>query len=62
MNQKKTRWAILGLAACIALLFVLPPRPEAKTRPQRIQSVNHLASASSRLPATNALPTAIPKR
>jgi hypothetical protein len=56
MISKRMRWAIIVLVAVVALLFLLPPMPKSKARAQRIGSVNHLASATITLPATNALP------
>ena len=58
MNNMKMHWGVLALITFIALLFVLPPLPKSKARPQRIQTVNHLASAAIVLPSTNALPAA----
>ena len=58
MKNKKTRWVVLVLLTFTALLFVLPPLPKSKARAQRIQTVNHLASASTTLPTTNIPPTA----
>ena len=62
MSKKKMHWALLALVTFIALLFILPPVPKSKARPQRLQTVNHLWSASITLPRTNALPTAAPNK
>ena len=62
MNNKKMRWGILALVTFIALLFVLPPLAKSKARPQHIQTVNHLASASITLPRTNTPSTATPNK
>lgn len=58
MKNKKIQWGALALLTLIGLLFVLPPLPKSKARPQRIQTVNHVASVSITLPSTNALLTA----
>ncbi|MEI6396319.1 MAG: hypothetical protein WCT12_35095 [Verrucomicrobiota bacterium] len=61
MNNKNTHWVVPALVAFIALFlaaYVLPPLPRPKARPQRLQTVNHLASAFIVLPSTNALPAA----
>ena len=56
--MNKMHWRILALITFVVLLFVLQPRPKPKARPQRIQTVNHLASASIILTNTIALPAA----
>lgn len=65
MENSKTHWGVLALIAFIALLWVahiLPPVHKAKTRAQRIQTVNHVASVSITMPSTNALPTGTTNR
>jgi hypothetical protein len=63
MTNRQFNWlsfAVLVLTMlCIA--FALLPTPRARARPQHIQSVNHLAGSSLKLPAitlpvTNATP------
>lgn len=60
MNNKKTLWGVLAFVTLIALLLVLPALSKPKARAHRIQTVNHLASASITLASTNTPPTATP--
>ncbi len=64
----KTKTIVWTVAAVIAFLLVLsfatPPRPHAKTRAQRITSVNSLRSVTFVLTNTNPLAStgAVPAR
>lgn len=55
MKMTKTGWAVVAFLSLVALGLVLPALPEPSARAQRIQTVNHMATASSALPGTNTL-------
>ncbi len=59
MNEGKLKWALLALVVILGLgLLWIPPLPRQKALPQRIHSVNHVASVSFTIPVTNTPPAA----
>ena len=55
MKNKRLQWGILALVTFVTLSLVLPPLSKPKAQAQRLQAVNHLASASITLARTNLL-------